>query len=244
MRFPFFRSAVALCALPFAALAFAAIPFAASAEFAGGRVGVSHSFHLGDTSEAKSGLDGQFEWAFGSSFRMQTDIGYSGLHALDDKALNLTNHLGFTLANGGTLGAFYGWDRISGTEDFFGLEYAGDVGAARIDSYVAMIDEPGSNGRMAGIAARMQMNDAMGLGASIDYMKSDGVADATRFGLSADYMLGASSRVKGELGRVSADDAGGSVDETYLKLGVDFKFGANGGPSFGTRSLLNALPGL
>lgn len=239
MRFSAFAGAFALCALPLSAM-----PTAALAEFAGGRVGVGHSFHLGATDEAKSSIDGQFEWAFGTNFRMQSDIGYSGLHALDDTALNLTNHLGWTLANGGTIGAFYGWDKISGTEDFYGVEYAGAVGTADLDTYIAMIDEPGSNGTMAGIAARMPMNDALGLGASLDYMKSAGVVDATRLGVTADYMLGAATQLKGELGRVSADDAGGSVSETYLKLGVDFKFGANGGPTFGTRSLLNVLPGL
>ena len=234
MRFTVFAGVFALSALP----------FAAQAEFAGGRVGVSHSFLTSETDFAKSSIDGQIEWTFGSRFLIQTDLGYSGLHALDENALNMTNHLGMSFGDGSAVGLFYGWDKIEGSEDFWGAEYARTLGAAQVEAYLGAVDEPGSNGTIAGIAARIPVADAFGMGVSVDHISSHGVADATRFGIGADYMLGSATMLKGEIGRMSADDSAASIDETYLKLGVDFKFGPNGGTTFGTRSLFNALPGL
>lgn len=239
MRFTAFSGAFALCSL-----AIVTLPTAAQAEFAGGRLGVSHSVLTSDSDYAKSAIDGQVQWNFGSRFLMQTDLGYSGLHALDENALTMTNHLGMSFNDGSAAGIFYGWDRIEGSEDFWGAEYARSIGAAQMDAYIAVVDEPGSNGTMAGIAARMPVADAVGMGISVDHLSSNGVADATRFGIGADYMLGSATMLKGEIGRVSADDSAASIDETYLKLGVDFKFGPNGGTTFGSRSLLSALPGL
>lgn len=239
MRFTAIHGAFALCTL-----AIATLPTLALAEFAGGRVGVSHSLLTSESDYAKSSIDGQVQWNFGSRFLMQTDLGYSGLHALDENALTMTNHLGMTFNDGSAAGIFYGWDRIEGSEDFWGAEYARSIGAAQMDAYIAVVDEPGSNGTMAGIAARMPVADAVGMGISVDHISSNGVADATRFGIGADYMLGNATMLKGEIGRVSADDSAASIDETYLKLGVDFKFGPNGGATFGSRSLLSALPGL
>lgn len=239
MRISAFAGTFALCTLSIATL-----PSIAQAEFAGGRVGVSHSVLTSDSDYAKSTIDGQIQWNFGSRFLMQTDLGYSGLHALDENALTMTNHLGMTFNDGSAAGIFYGWDRIEGSEDFWGAEYARSIGAAQMDAYIAVVDEPGSNGTMAGIAARMPVADAIGMGLSIDHISSNGVADATRFGIGADYMLGSATTLKGEIGRVSADDTSNSIDETYLKLGVDFKFGQNGGATFGARSLLSSLPGL
>ncbi|WP_151717794.1 hypothetical protein [Gemmobacter serpentinus] len=228
-----------------AVLACTTLPFAAQAEFVGGRAGLSHSAFTGDSDRAKSSADVQLEWAFGQSFSTQTDLGLSGLHALDDTALNFTTHLNWTFANGGTAGLFYGWDKVVGTEDFYGLEYATMVGNTHVDGYIAMIDEVGSNGTMAGVAGRMAMNDRFGLGASVDYMKSNGVVDGTRIGLNGDYAMGEATKLTGEIGRVSADDtAGNRVSDTYLKLGVDFAFGQKPGVSFGKRSLFNILPGL
>lgn len=228
-----------------AALACIALPFTAQAEFVGGRAGLSHSAMTGDGDAAKSSADVQLEWAFGQSFSTQTDLGLSGLHALDDNALNFTTHLNWTFANGGTAGLFYGWDKVVGTEDFYGLEYATAIGSTDVEAYIAMIDEPGSNGTMAGVTGRMAMNDRFGLGGSLDYMKSNGVVDGTRIGLNGDYTLGAATRLTGEVGRVNADDsAGNTMNDTYLKLGVDFAFGQKGGVSFGQRSLFSILPGL
>lgn len=239
MRFIAANSATALCSL-----VLLAAPMPAQAEFAGGRVGVSHSVLPSESDFAKSSIDGQLEWRFGSRFLMQTDLGYTGLHALDENALTMTNHLGLTFNDGSAAALFYGWDKISGSEDFWGAEYARSIGAAQVDAYIAVVDEPGSNGTMAGLAARMPVADAIGMGISVDHLSSNGLADATRFGIGADYMLGSATMLKGEIGRMSADDSTSSVDETYLKLGVDFKFGANGGTTFGARSLLSSLPGL
>lgn len=236
MRFPRFTAALAV---------FAILPGIAKAEFLGGRAEVSHSMFVNDGSLAKSTAGVQLEWGFGPGFVTQTDLSLSGLHALDDTALNITTHLGWSFGEMGTASLFYGWDKVVGSEDFYGLEYARALGGTEVEGFVAIIDEPGSNGTMAGLSGRMAMNDRVGLGASVDYMSSDNLADGTRIGLNGDYTLGASTRLRGELGRVNADDnAGNSVNETYVKLGVDFRFGQKGGTSFGTRSLFNFLPGM
>lgn len=223
------------------AMATVLVATAAKAEFLGGVAGVSHSLFVSETDMAKSSAGVRLEWGFGQRLSTQLDASYTGLHALDDNALNLTGHIGWDMGIG-TAGLFYGWDKMASTRDFYGAEYAGRVAAADLEGYLARVD---GEGTMFGLSARVPVNARLGLGGSLDYMNADGMADGTRIGVAGDYALGLATRLSGEIGHFSGDDNdGNSMNEAYVRLGVDFLFGAQGGTTFGSRSLFNFAPGL
>lgn len=223
--------------------ALALLPLTAQAEFAGGRATLSHSTFTEDTDLAKSTAAARLEWDYGR-FGYQLDLGLSGLHALDDTALNFTSHLVYHLNTGASVGLFYGWDKVVGSEDFFGVELASEVGRVEVEGYVAMIDQTGSNGTLLGLSGHMPLNERFGLGLSLDHINADTLADATRLGLSGDYAVGEKTRLFAEVGLVDGDDGKTSISDPYVKLGADFSFGAKGDTSFGSRSIFNFIPGL
>lgn len=131
----------------------AALPLAAEAEFVGGRAAISHSAFTDDNDFAKSQAQGAVEFAFGNSFGLQADMGIAGLHALDDTAFNLTGHAVWTFAPGSAAGLFYGSDLMSGPDhDIYGAEYAGFLGEAKVEGYLARSESGEGDANMIGLA--------------------------------------------------------------------------------------------
>lgn len=224
----------------------AALPLAAEAEFVGGRAAISHSAFTDDNDFAKSQAQGAAEFAFGNSFGLQADMGIAGLHALDDTAFNLTGHAVWTFAPGSAAGLFYGSDLMSGPDhDIYGAEYAGFLGEAKVEGYLARSESGEGDANMIGLAGSMPVGMSgleMGLSADHAAFSSDG--SATRVGLNGAYPIGESTRLTGEVGSVGGGVGNDDMSGPYVKLGIDFRFGANAGTTFGSRSIFNVTPGM
>lgn len=218
----------------------------AQAEVLGGRLSLAHSAFVDDTSMAKSAAVGSIELPMGERFSMQSDLGLAGLHALDDKAVNITTHAILHFGADSAAGLFYGVDMMNGgSDDFLGLEYGRNLGAAQVEAYVAGIDSAEGSATLLGLAGEMPLSGGpFSLGAALDHASVGGGRSATRFGLTGGYAVGESTRLVAEIGTLGG---GIGVDDTsggYVKLGVDFTFGRNAGTTFGQRSVFNSIPGL
>lgn len=232
-----FAGALALCA---------GLPLAAQAELVGGRAAISHSAFVDDSDLAKSQAQGAAEFAFGNSFGLQADMGIAGLHALDDSAFTLTGHAVWTFAPGSAAGLFYGSDFMSGPDhDIYGAEYAGYLGEAKVEAYVARSESGVGDANMIGLAGAMPVGiSGLDMGLSADHAAFSSDGSATRVGLTGAYALGESTRLTGELGSVGGSVGADDMSGPYVKLGIDFRFGANAGTTFGSRSLFNVTPGM
>lgn len=228
-----------------AAFVAAALPAAAHAEFVGGRAAVAHSTFVDDTSMAKSTAEGAVEFSFGS-FGLQTDLGVSGLNALSETATNMTTHAIWNFSPDAAAGLYYGADYMGGAgEDFLGVEYARRIGDAKIEAYIAGTNSDAGDATLVGIAGSTPVGfSGLDMGLSVDHASVQGGNSATKVGLTGGYALGESTRLVGEIGSVGGAVGASETSGPYVKLGVDFRFGANHGTTFGTRSVFSALPGL
>lgn len=232
-----FAGSLALCAL---------LPLAAQAEFIGGRAAVSHSAFVDDRDFAKSSAQGAAEFSFGNNFGLQADAGVAGLNALDDTAMTLTGHAIWTFAPGSAAGLFYGSDLMRGPDhDVYGAEYAGFLGQAKVEGYVARSESTVGDANLIGLSGSMPVGMAgLDMGLSLDHAAFSGAGSATRLGLTGAYAIGESTRLTGELGSVGGGVGDAALSGPYVKLGIDFRFGANGGTTFGSRSVFNVSPGM
>ncbi|MEH7828132.1 hypothetical protein [Gemmobacter denitrificans] len=221
----------------------ALLPTAAHAEFVGGSLSLSHSAFVDDTDEAKSAARGSFDFQWGQ-FGLQSDLGIAGLHALDRTNKNITTHGYYSFAPGQAAGLFYSVDiQGSSGEGVLGAEYTQGIGATQVEAYLGR-STADTSATLAGFNVAMPVGaGGLEMGLDVDFASVDGGSSATKYGVTGVWALGDSTRFIGEVGAVAGRYGTTNPDGAYVKLGVDFRFGANGGATFGERSILNAFPG-
>jgi hypothetical protein len=219
---------------------------AAAFEVTGGQVSLNHSFFTDESDVAKTALDGAVEFGITREFAIQADLGFHALNATDENATTYALHAIYHGDETSSYGLFYGNDDVfGGNLDYYGIEYGHESGPLGFETFLARGEEQDVSATEFGISGRYAVSDQLGLGARYDTMNFEGGLDASVVGLTADYAVVPGLQLTGELGSAKLDlDGVGSGSETYAKLGVTFKFGAERGATFGKRGLVNLLPGL
>ena len=234
----------ALCAAPLACATLAAAP--ARAEMTGGSVGLSRSFFTGDGDLAKTTLDGSLEFGLTPQFGLQGDLSANHFRTSDETLTNAVVH-GIVHAGDATaIGGFVGFDTVGGdSATILGAE-ARLRPAPRIDveGYGARNENHGDRVTQFGLAGTYAMTPQVGFGTRFDYGDFNAGGSATRFAINADVNVTPNATLSAELGQLDAKAFAFGGNEAYLKFGGRISFGANGGTTFGMRSIANLIPGL
>ncbi|MCE6949989.1 hypothetical protein LAZ40_05115 [Cereibacter sphaeroides] len=226
------------------ALAAAVAATPAIAEMTGATVDFGHSAFTEDSDIAKTSLGGSVDFAFGPSFGVQGDLGYSRLHGIDDDATSGALHGLFYVNPETALGIFYGIEDVAGDSvDFYGFEVGQRSDTFDVEAHVGRADNSGLTGSMMGLEGSVLLSGSFGLGGKIQHLDIEGL-DTTRFGLTGDYTLPNGLALTAEVGALDADDLGLDGSEPYVGIGARFDFGPNRGTMFSRRSLLSVTPGL
>lgn len=208
------------------------------AEVSTGILGFTDDLDFGEIS-----YRGAVEFGIGPGFGVAADLSYHGWRGLDMDGRNVTIHglwdgLGFA-----TVGAYLARDSFEGdSANGLGLEAARDFGGLAAQAAIGMVDGEGDRAALLLAEGRFDlagMAPVDGLAATARFGRLGGEADATRIGLGAEYSLGFGPTLYGELGHLSSDGEG----ETYLSLGARVGIGAKGGTTFGSRGILEVIPG-
>jgi hypothetical protein len=186
---------------------------------------------------------GALEFDVGAGFGVAADLSYHGWRALGTNGRNMTIHglwdgLGFA-----TVGAYVARDSFEGEgATGYGIEAAGDFGGLVADGSLGMVDGDGDSALLMLANARFDIGGFApvdGLAATARFGRLGGDADATRFGVGAEYDLGFGPTVYGEVGRVSTEGDGA----TYVGVGARLGIGQKGGTTFGSRGIFEVIPG-
>lgn len=219
----------------------------AQAEMIGGRVGLAYSAFTDDSDYAKTGIEGALQFGVSPVISVQTDLGINRLHEAGETALTGTLHGIADLDGASAAGAFLGVDSFAGSSvRHIGLEYGREVGLGSMEGYLQYAERADSDGVVLGLSGEMPvMDDTIWVGGRLDHADLDSDLSLTRYGINGSYRFGTGSSASVELGALSGDaDLLGDDAEVYVRLGLDFRFGAKTGTDFGPRGLTQLLPGL
>jgi hypothetical protein len=219
-----------------------------AAELVGGYVDVGYSAFTDNTRVSKRSLTGSGEVAFTRTFGLQADLGVHDLNAISEVGTNVTLHGNFHVGEFTSLGVFAGRDDLNNQGvNFYGVEAGHEAGRVQFEGYASIVDAAGnngSNGTLAGLQIRGNINEAWRLKANIDYIDARNGVDATRYSVGTDYNFGEGGAFYAEVGGFDANAGPVGANETFVGFGLRYNLGAKRGTTFGRRGFLDKMPGL
>lgn len=220
----------------------------AAAELVGGYVDLGYSAFTDNTRVSKRSLSGSGEVAFTRTFGLQADLGLYDLNAISEVGTNVTLHGNFHVGDFTSLGVFAGRDSLNNQGvNFYGVEAGHEAGRVEFEGYASIADAAGnngSNGTLAGLQVRGNINEAWRLKANVDYIDARNGVDATRYSVGADYDFGEGGTFYAEAGGFDANAGTAGANEAFVGFGLRYNLGAKRGTTFGRRGFLDKLPGL
>ncbi len=176
------------------------------------------------------------EFGITGSIGVAADLGYHGFPVLGTNETSLGLHGVYGLGGDLALGLFYTRDSLgNGTVESYGLEGATSLGGAQVEGYLAMVDGLAGGNAMLGVTGSYDLSQAFA--ATAGFATISGDTNRNRASIGAEYRLANGPAVFAELGRIT--DEGDSA--SYLSLGASIAIGAQGGTTFGSRSIYGIL---
>lgn len=184
---------------------------------------------------------GSMAFDLGSGFVAQLDLGYVG-YASGSISWNgyQAVHLGYEVAPGTAMGAFYARNFVSGgfSDTMWGIQAVhslGDGGSLpglRVEGYLARYEST----TVADLALALPV--ARGLSVLAGYNYSGFLDGYHRMSLGAEYGFDSGLYLRGSVNRIAFSGSG----ETSVALALGYRFGQ--GSVFGTRRYFDIHPGL
>jgi hypothetical protein len=189
-------------------------------------------------------LRGSLEIGFTRAFAWQFDLMTSGRdgssEALDGQ--NLTLHPIWHYTDNTSFGVFISQDELADTSATgFGFEFGWEERDRKIEAYIGLADDGTENITLIGANGEWDLTYAWSIGGSIEYADFETDASISTLTVRGMYDFGQGGGLYAGLGQVSADNAAGSDDDTFLQIGATFHFGRERGTTFGERGLLGLL---
>lgn len=219
-----------------------------AAELVGGYIDVGYSAFTSQSNLSKRSLTGSGEVAFTRTFGLQADLGLHDLNAVNELGTNVTLHGNFHVGDFTSLGVFAGRDSLNNQGvNFYGVEAGHEMGRVELEGYASVADAAGnngSNGTIAGLQVRGNINESWRVKANVDYVDARNGVDATRYSVGADYNFGQGGTIYAEAGGYDANAGAVGANEAFVGIGLRYNLGTKRGTTFGRRGFLNTLPGL
>ncbi|SMX31773.1 hypothetical protein [Actibacterium lipolyticum] len=213
---------------------------AAALELNGGEVQLGYSTFPEETDLSRTALQGSVEIGFTQKFAAQLDLSHFNFDFANEDGQNVTLHAIYNVGPVVSVGAFYGMDKVADADlDFYGIEGGSQTQVFDTEAYLGYLDGD-NDGTLVGLYGRFAVSENWGLSASYDLADIDGGSDVSRYAFTVDYRMAQGIELFGQVGSVEiGDDA-----EAYVGIGAKYRFGADGGVTFGRRGFLEQIPGL
>lgn len=212
-------------------------------EVTGGSLSLGYSSFVGSSNATdvnKLSFGSAMEFAITPEIAVQGEFSHSKFDASGLDTSNVGLHGIYHLNHTTSLGAFIGRDRIDRRNlNYYGVEVAHQLGAFDTEAFVTIAKDGGRDGTVFGIKGDYALTDTATIGARFDHLNVKG-ADASKFALTGEVAALPGLNLTGEVGRGKIKGFG---SDPYVGLGVKVNFGDKQGTTFGSRSVLNLLPG-
>lgn len=221
----------------FAALG-AFVPAMASAQgFEGAYISIETLNYSSFDEAGQMTYSGGAEVGFGTGFGASADLSIYGFDFLGGSATSATLHALYRLNPISTVGAFYGLDSYEDLDStFYGIEGQTSFSGATIEAFFGQSEGSFADGNIYGLSGAFVFGS---LGLVADYAAFDAGGDVfERYSIGGEWYLGLGPTLYAEWGQLGSDEA-----EDAITLGVRIGLGANGGTTFGPRSVIEIAPG-
>lgn len=209
----------------------------------GGKLGVTETRFGDGEDDSKTAYDGQIELGFDETFALQLDTGIASYdaHGWDSRYMLL--HGFFHVTPETSVGLFLGRETFEDkTFTLTGAEIDYQQGKWDLEAYVAKARTNGYtydtfpadvSGTVFGARADYDITSNAQLGLRFDRSNIE-YNPLKRVALTAEYRLPAGLALTGEIGKYGFDSR---PSESFVSLGLEFKFGKNGDVTYHERNL-------
>lgn len=207
--------------------------------FVGAELGIDVFAFSDNTNLGYTTYSGSLEYGITRNFDVAIDLSRYGLNSLDENVNNATLHAIYHPSNTMSVGAFFGRDYFNrGSIDSLGIEGGAEVFGGDLEGFLGRIDDGTDTGTIYGISGAYPLGG--NFAATGEVKAADiGGNTLTRAALGAQYGFDRGPNLYGQIGTIDV----GATNETFFSLGATVALGSQRGTTFGSRSLLDIVPG-
>lgn len=189
-------------------------------------------------------LRGSLEIGFARSFALQFDLMTSGRDGTSDAldGQSLTLHPTWHYTDNTAFGFFLAQDEFADdSSTSAGFEFAWEERDRKVEAYLGLADDGEENATLFGANGEWDLTYAWSIGGAIEYADFEDSSSITQLALRGMYDFGQGGGIYAGIGTITAENAFGSNDDTFLQIGATFNFGSERGTTFGERGILGLL---
>ncbi len=207
--------------------------------FVGAELGIDVFAFSDNTDLGYTTYNGSLEFGITRNFGVAIDLSRYGLNSFDENVDNVTLHGIYHPSATMSVGAFAGRDYFTGGSiDSLGIEGGAEVLGADLEGFLGRVDNGTDTGTIYGISGAYPFGG--NFAATGEVKAADIGGDTlTRAALGAQYRFERGPKLYAEIGTIDV----GSSNEPFFSLGATVALGSQRGTTFGSRSLLDIVPG-
>jgi hypothetical protein len=211
--------------------------------FTGGEISAEALAYSDGGDIGSTAYSGALEFGITRNISVAVDLGFYGLQTLDLQADTATIHGIYQLSDTVSLGAFYGQDRLDGSEaTVIGLEGGTEFAGVAVEGYFAQLDGAGDDATLLGVSGEYGFSDSITALGSFN-IADLGDASSNRLAVGGQYTIASGPDLWAEIGTMKIDDGATVSDDMFISIGARIEFGADRGTTFGRRSLFETGTG-
>lgn len=211
--------------------------------FTGGEISAEALVYSDGGDIGSTAYSGALEFGITRNISVAVDLGFYGLQTLDLQADTATIHAIYQMNDTVSLGAFYGQDRLDGSEaTVIGLEGGTEFAGVAVEGYFAQLDGAGDDATLLGVSGQYGFSESITALGSFN-IADLGDASSNRLAVGGQYTIASGPDLWAEIGTLKIDDGATASSDTFISIGARIEFGAERGTTFGRRSLFETGTG-